>query len=172
MQQPANFTHRDTMQLPSVDRQPNSRPAGADMAPPNGNKVIPVAPVNPPATGNPPSVVNKISEAVAQGGFDKAGSSAYDSATRGTDAATSPRDWTIQRPVPEKVEEPPPEPLYKLLLEFLQSMWRASGSAIEIAQAQNQNLPLNQNNPNATPGQLAKENLTYSPGKIKKNEKL
>ena len=172
MEQFTNPRPGNTMQLPSVDRQPNSRPAGADMATPNGNKVIPVAPVNPPATGNPSSVVNRISEAAAQGGFDRAGSSVYDSATRSADAATSPRDWTIQRPVPEKVQEPPPEPLYKLLLEFLQSMWRASGSAIEIAQAQNQNLPLNQNNPNATPGQLAKENLTYSPSKIRKNENL
>ncbi len=141
------------------------------MAPPNANKVIPVAPVNPPASVNLPSVVNKISEAVAQGGFDKADTTVYDPTTRSADAATSPRDWTIQRPEPEKVEVPPPEPLYKLMLEFLQSMWRASGSAIEIAQAQNQNLPLNQNNPNATPGQLAKENLTYSPSKIRKTEK-
>jgi hypothetical protein len=39
-------------------------------------------------------------------------------------------------------------------------------------QDQFQNAPLNQNNPQATPGVLAKEELTYTPSKIKKNEKL
>ncbi|MBY0410683.1 MAG: hypothetical protein K2Q97_11265, partial [Burkholderiaceae bacterium] len=34
----------------------------------------------------------------------------------------------------EEPQEPPKEPIYKQLLEFIQSMWRASGSAIELAQ--------------------------------------
>ncbi len=46
------------------------------------------------------------------------------------------RDWTeselkAQDPKPP---EPPPEPISKQLLEFLQSMWRASGSVIDVAQ--------------------------------------
>ncbi len=160
------------MQLPSVDRQANSRPAGADLVSSNGNKVVPVAPVNPPASSSSPGVVNKISEAAAQVNAGKVYKSVSDPAQPGSEAATGPKDWTIHRPEPEKVEIPPPEPISKMLLEFVQSMWRASGSAIEIAQAQNQNLQINQNNPDATPGQLAKEDLTYSPSKIKKNEKL
>ena len=53
-------------------------------------------------------------------------------------------------------------------------MWRASGSVVEMSQPQAlvQNVPLNQNNPQAAPGVLAKEELTYTPSKIKKNEKL
>ena len=39
-------------------------------------------------------------------------------------------------------------------------------------QAQAINMPPNQNNPHAVPGVLAKEELTYTPSKIKKNEKL
>lgn len=158
------------MQLPSVDRQTNLRPAGADLVSSNGARVMPVAPVNPPAAS--PSVVNKISDGAAQAQADTVHQSVSDPAQRGSEAATGPKDWTIQRPEPEKVEIPPPEPISKLLLEFLQSMWRASGSAIEMAQVQNRALQVNQNNPDATPGLLAKEDLTYSPSKIKKNEKL
>lgn len=160
------------MQLPSVDRQPGLRPAGADLVSSNGAKVIPVAPVNPPVTVETPSVVNKINEAPAAAN-KVVYTSVSDPAQRGSEAQTGSKDWTIQRPEPEKVEYPPPEPISKLLLEFLRSMWRASGGAVEMAQVQNQALQqVNQQNPNAAPGQIAKEELTYSPSKIKKNEKL
>lgn len=46
------------------------------------------------------------------------------------------RDWTEtkkQESVKEP-EEPVKEPIYKQLLEHLREMWRASGSAIELAQ--------------------------------------
>ena len=55
------------------------------------------------------------------------------------------------------------------MLEFVQSMWRASGTVVELAQVQNQNHNLN---PNATPGQLVKEELTYTPSKISKTQNL
>ena len=160
------------MQLPSVDRQPGLRLSGVDLASPsNGQKVIPVPPVNAPTSASSPGVVNKIDSAV-RSSANKVYTSVSDPAQRGSEAATSPKDWTIQRPEPVKTENPPPEPISKMLLAFLQSMWRASGSAVEIAQAQNQNTRVNNNNPVAAPGELAKENLTYSPSKIKKNEKL
>ena len=46
------------------------------------------------------------------------------------------RDWTENELKAEdpKPPEPPPEPISKQLLEFLQSMWRASGSVIDVAQ--------------------------------------
>ncbi|MCY7305501.1 MAG: hypothetical protein LH632_05015, partial [Rhodoferax sp.] len=87
-------------------------------------------------------------------------------------AATSPKDWTITRPEPVKVEVPPPEPISKRLLDFLQAVWRASGNAVEVAQLQNQNVSIMQNNPAASPGLLAKQDITYSASKIRKNEKL
>jgi hypothetical protein len=160
------------MQLPSVDRQPGLRQSGADLVSSNGQKVIPVPPVNPAVAAHTPGVVNQISDAAAQASASRVYSSVSDPAQRGSEAATSPKDWTIHRPEPEKVEVPPPEPISKMLLEFVQSMWRASGSAVEIAQAQNQNAQVNHNNPIAAAGELAKENLTYSPSKIKKNESL
>lgn len=173
------------MQLPSVDRQPGLRPAGADLVSATGVKVIPVPPVNPAITVNPavtvnpanqastvtsPSVVNKIGEGART--ENSVYTSVPDPLRRGTESATNPKDWTIKRPEPEKVEDPPPVPISKLLLDFLQAIWRASASAIEPAQNPNQNLLLNQHNPNATAGELAKEDLTYAPSKIKKNEAL
>ena len=156
------------MQLPSIDRQSGLRPAGADLASSNGQKVIPVAPVNPPVTVNPqagpaqPGVVNMIGEGASLASTNSAvyQQSVPDPIRRGGETSADARDWTIQHPEPEKVEDPPPVPISQLMLEFLQSMWRASGTVVEVAQAQSQNLNLN---PNATPGQLAKEELTYTP---------
>ncbi|MEO8856814.1 MAG: hypothetical protein ABI343_07450 [Burkholderiaceae bacterium] len=161
------------MQLPSVDRQPGLRPAGADLPLSNGQKVVPVAPVNPPPAAAPTaSVVNKIGESAAPARANAVYRSVSDPAVKGSEAATGSKDWTIQRPKSDPPEVPPPEPISKMLLEFLKSMWRASGSAVEIAQAQNAGLQVDQNNPLSQAGSLAKENLTYSPNRIKKNESI
>lgn len=153
------------MQLPSVDRQPGMRPAGADLAS-AATKVVPVAPVNPPVTSEAqppqPGVVNRIGEVKPLS--EVVYTSVSDPAQRGSEAHTGSKDWTIQRPEPEQVEEPPPEPISKMLMDFLKSMWRASGSAVEMAQAQVQQPPA------VAMGQAASENITYSPSKIKKNE--
>ena len=168
------------MQLPSVDRQTGPRPAGADLASANGHKVIPVAPVNPPVTttpavsANPPGVINKIGESapVDNPVYNSVHQSVPDPIRRGTESATEPNDWTIKHPEPEKVEEPPPVPMHQVLLEFIKSMWQASGMAVEVSQAQKQNLLVNPANPNAAGGEIVKENLTYSPSKIKKTESI
>ncbi len=55
----------------------------------------------------------------------------------GTDKPSAPkdgtnRDWTTVKK--EKAEQvPPPEPIYKMLMEHIQSMWRASTQAVDIA---------------------------------------
>ena len=168
------------MQLPFVDRQTGPRPAGADLLPATGHKLIPVAPVNPPVTStpaasaNPPGVINKIGESapVKNPVYNSVHQSVPDPIRRGNALATEPNDWTIKHPEPEKVEEPPPIPLHQVLLEFIKSMWQASGMAVEVSQAQKQNLLVNPANPNAAGGEIAKENLTYSPSKIKKTENV
>ena len=45
------------------------------------------------------------------------------------------RDWTEvkKQDTVKEPEEPPKEPIYKQLLELLREMWRASGSAVELA---------------------------------------
>ena len=167
------------MQLPSVDRQPGLRPAGVDLASSNGQKVIPVAPVNPPVTVNPPDtpnapgVVNKIGEGASLGSTQATVyQSVPDPIRRGIEPAADARDWTIQRPEPEKVEEPPPVPIHQLLLDFIKSMWQASAMAVEVSQVHKPNMLSNPTHPNAVAGEIAKENLTYTPSKIKKTENL
>ena len=161
------------MQLPSVDRQTGLRPAGADLASGNGSRVIPVQPVNPSSHAYAPGVVNKISDSAMPAKPGAVYTSVSDPAVKGSEAANGSKDWTIKRPEPEPVQIPAPEPISKMLLEFLQSIWRASGGVVQISQAQIQSAQqVNRNNPNANPGLLAKEELTYSPSKIKKNDKL
>jgi len=54
-----------------------------------------------------------------------------------TGDATS-KDWTVKPKSEEpKPPEPPKEPISKKLLEFLQSLWRAGGNAIDVAQGTN-----------------------------------
>jgi hypothetical protein len=75
------------------------------------------------------------------------------------------RDWTAvkKKDTVEEPPEPPKEPIYKQLLEFIQSMWRASGSAVEAAQ------DINKMTLQERMAQQAKnEPLTYSDPKVKR----
>ena len=109
------------MQLPPVDRAPQWRPQGADLYSTGASGAVPIRPIHAP---NPVESMDRLGEGAIVKTPDK------------PSAPEAPnRDWTEvkkQETVPEP-EEPPKEPLYKLLLEFVQSMWRASGSAVEIA---------------------------------------
>lgn len=139
-------------------------------------RVIPVAPVNPsvnsvPSSGLTPGVVNLVNQANKPSAVEAVYTSVSDPARRGSEAATAPKDWTIHRPVAEKVEDPPPVPISKMLMDQLRSMWAASANAVQVQQVKNQ-LDLSQANPNATPGLLATEVLTYSPSKIKNTDNI
>lgn len=163
------------MQLPTVERTPNLRPSGADVAVPAAARVIPVAPVNPAQhVQESVGVVNNINPQVqAQAG-------AVDPLQGGSQADNSGRGWTQSKGAPVSLEEAPKEPLSKMLLEQIHLVWSASARVVEIwlmnnpaqNQAQIQNLAQSRNQvPTAIPGVLAKEALTYSPSKIKKTEK-
>lgn len=163
------------MQLPPVDRQASAS-TGAEAALAAVGRVVPVAPVNPPATTQPeapPGVVNRIGGGAAA---DSVASATYrnlaESQQRPAEQATAPQDWTIQRAKDEKKEEPPPEPISKVLLDFLQAVWRASASAVEIAQIQNQHASAAQANTAKAQSDAASEAVTYSPGKVRRNERL
>ena len=110
------------MQLPPVDRSPIWRPQGADLYSTGASGAVPVRPIN---AANPVESMDRLGEGAVVKTPDKP--SAPD---------TSNRDWTEvkKKETVEDPPEPPKEPIYKQLLEFLQSMWRASGSAIELAQ--------------------------------------
>lgn len=98
--------------------------------------------------------------------------SVSDPGIHGSEAATAPKDWTIHRPAPEKVEDPPPIPIYQVLMDHIKSMWTASASAIQMEQVNNQLSPPVAIAPSDTPGNLAKEVLVYDHNTIKKNERI
>jgi len=166
------------MQLPTVERTPNLRPAGADAVVPAAARVIPVAPVNPSLqVQEAAGVVNDINPQVqAQAG--QLGT--LDPLQGGAQADNSAKGWTQSNQASVKLEEPPQEPMSKMLLEQIHLVWSASARVVEIwlmnnppaNQTQIQNLAQTRNqDPRAVPGVLAKEALTYSPSKIRKTEK-
>ena len=91
--------------------------------------------------------------------------------TRASDPDKAHRDWTLaetEKEKPKEVEEIPPQPpLYQQMLDFIQSLWRASGSAIDVAQE------VNKNTLTERLGQQAKneELLTYSDLRVKRSGK-
>ncbi len=176
------------MQLPSIDRTPNLRPSGADAGPSVANRVIPVAPVNPSTASEPvqqevssvtpaPGVVNLVNPPYRTNNKPNEGEPVYTSVPDPSKSSklsnASPRDWTIHRPAPEKVENPPPKPLSQVLMDHLRTVWNASASAIQVEQVNNMQKPPPLP-PQATPnsGEVAKQALTYEPSKIKKTESL
>jgi hypothetical protein len=177
------------MQLPQIDRNA-IRPAGSEVVVPAANRVIPVAPVNPPtAAPESASVVNEINPAVRAQAHAQAADAQHqvqvDPLQGGADV--SRKDWTQRREatVPQKVEAPPQEPMSKMLMDHMHAVWSASARVVEIwmqnnpdqntaAQQQNQvqnQVTNRQVDPVAAPGVMAKEVLTYSPSRIKKPEK-
>ena len=140
------------MQLPPVDRSPIWRPQGADLYSTGASGAVPVRPIN---AANPVESMDRLGEGAVVKTPDKP--SAPDAPNR---------DWTEvkKKETVEDPPEPPKEPIYKQLLEFLQSMWRASGSAIELAQ------DVNKTTLQERMAQQARndEPLTYSDPKVKR----
>lgn len=167
------------MQLPSIDRIANLRPLAVESASLATGKVLPVAPVNLPATSTgftaleapKPGVVNMVNQANKPNDGEGVYTSVSDPARRGADAATPSKDWTIHRPVVEKTPDPPPEPLSKMLIDHIKSLWLASASAVQVQSQVKNQLDVAQSGINAAPGVLSTEVFTYSPTKINKTEK-
>ena len=141
------------MQLPPVDRSPQWRPQGADLYSTGASGAVPVRPVHPP---NPVESSDRLGQGAIVREPDKPSN---------TDQAN--RDWTLPEPEKakeaKKAEEPPKEPLYKQLVELVQSMWRASAQAVDHAQESSKSEDLLQNKQTAR-----SEPLTYSEPRIKR----
>lgn len=140
-------------------------------------KVIPVAPVNP--AGNPVAapeptagVVNLVNQANKPTVGEAVYTSVSDPGRRGSEAATAERDWTIRRPAPEKVENPPPVPLSKMLIEHIKSLWLASASAVQVQKHVHEEIERPRPDTSSTPGVLTNEAITYSPTKVNKTENI
>ena len=140
------------MQIPPLDRtQTPWRTQGADLYSTGASGAAPVRPVN---AVNASESVDKIGEGRTVREPEKP--SAPD---------TENRDWTLAEEVKQKeeVDEPPKEPISKQLIEFIQSMWRASAQAVEQAQEVSKSEDLLQNKQSAR-----NEPLTYSEPRIKR----
>ena len=162
------------MSLPPIDRTSFARQSGADGG--AVARVMPVAPVNPvlPAgdeTGFSPGVVNRVGQNPVE---DKqlVYSGVADPLRRGPEAATAPQDWTIHRSDTQKVEDPPPVPMAKMLMDHLASLWAASAGAVQVQAQVRQQLDSATPNQAAQPSQNAISAVTYSPSKVAKNEKI
>ena len=143
------------MQLPPVDRSPSWRPQGADVYSTGASGAPAVRPINAP---NPVESMDRLGEGAIVREPDK------------PSAPEAPnRDWTEvkKKETVEEPPEPPKEPISKQLLEFIQSMWRASGSAVELAQDINK-VSLQER----LAQQVKEEPLTYSDPKIKRTSGL
>lgn len=141
------------MQIPPVDRSHTQwRVQGADLYSTGASGAVPVRAVNP---ANAAESVDRVGEGR--------------SPVREPDKPSSPdmenRDWTLAQEIKQKeeVEEPPKEPISKQLIEFIQSMWRASAQAVEQAQE------VSQADDQLRNKQIVRnEPLTYSEPKVKR----
>lgn len=141
-------------------------------------QVMPVAAVNPQVSADPSSIppVSSVINMVGLGVKTNAGEGVYTSVSdptrRGSEAATAEKDWTIQRPKPEKVEDPPPPPLSQVLMDHVKSLWLASASAVQVQQQVKDQLDNTLPKVNPLQGVVATESITYSPTKINKTENI
>lgn len=141
------------MQMPPIDRSPVWRPPpAADLYSTGASGAPPVRPIRQP---NPVESNDRLGEGAVVREPDK------------PSAPESPnRDWTMvkKQDTVEEPPEPPKEPIYKQLLDVIQSMWRASGTAVEAA------LEVNKVAQQERLAQQAKDNtpLTYQDTKIKR----
>jgi len=165
------------MPLTPIDRIQSARPLAVEAAALTTGRVVPVVAVNPPAPAvtpvePTPSVVNLVKTADKPQGGEGVYSSVSDPIRPGSEAAEPPKDWTIKRPAPEKVEIPPPEPLSKILMDHIKSLWEASASAVQVQQqVRNQIEPPTNVNGVVAQGAISSEVYNFSPTKINKVEK-
>jgi len=115
-----------------------------------------------PAAVRPVHAVNAVESA------DKLGEGVtvtIKSPEKPSDKSLNDRDWTEvqEKKVKEEEQEPPKEPIYKQLIEHIQSMWRASAMAVEAAQEAQKT---DQQERNML--QVRTEPLTYSEPKVKR----
>lgn len=119
-----------------------------------------------PAAVRPVHAVNAVESA------DKLGEGVtvtIKSPEKPSDKSLEDRDWTEvqEKKVKEEEQEPPKEPIYKQLIEHIQSMWRASAMAVEAAQEAQKT---DQQERNML--QVRTEPLTYAEPKVKRTGSL
>ena len=143
------------MQVPPVDRNPIqwTTPQGANLYSTGASGAVAVRPVH---AVNPVESSDKMGEGVTV---------TIKAPERPTDKSIHDRDWTeVQaKQVKEEEKEPPKEPIYKELIEHIQSMWRASAMAVEVFQEAQKTDQQERNMQ-----QVRSEPLTYEEPRVKR----
>lgn len=144
------------MSINSADRLSSAwRPTSADLYSTGASGTVPVRPINP---ANAVESTDRLGEGAIVREPDKP--SAPD---------LSNRDWTAveEKKQVEEEKAPPKKPIHELLLEHIQSMWRASAMAVEQFQKVSETDQVERNKP-----QVKDESPTYSEPKVKRTEGL
>jgi hypothetical protein len=103
-----------------------------------------------------------VAPALALGAASADAAKKVDAESSASVTELSGHDWTLKKVAVEKTENPPPKPLYMKLIENLQSMWRASGNAVEVVDELNKAV---------APAKLVQPPLVYPDPKLKKVSK-
>lgn len=143
------------MQIPPVERNPIqwTNTQGANLYSTGASGAVAIRPVHPV---NPVESIDKLGEGVTV---------SIKNPEKPTDKSLNDRDWTeVQaKQIKQEEQEPPKEPLYKQLIEHIQSMWRASAMAVEAAQ---ESQKADQQERNML--QVRTEPLTYQEPRVKR----
>lgn len=143
------------MQIPPVERNPIqwTNTQGANLYSTGASGAVAIRPVHPV---NPVESTDKLGEGVTV---------SIKNPEKPTDKSLNDRDWTeVQaKQIKQEEQEPPKEPIYKQLIEHIQSMWRASAMAVEAAQ---ESQKADQQERNML--QVRTEPLTYQEPRVKR----
>lgn len=143
------------MQIPPVERNPIqwANTQGANLYSTGASGPAAVRPVH---AVNPVESTDQLGEGVTV---------TIKNPEKPTDKSQQDRDWTeVQaKQVKEEEKTPSKEPIYKQLIEHIQSMWRASAMAVEAAQEAQKT---DQQERNML--QVRTEPLTYEEPKVKR----
>lgn len=146
------------MQVPPVDRNPIqwTNTQGANLYSTGASGAAPIRPVH---GVNAVESTDKMGEGVTV---------SIKSPEKPTDASNQDLDWTARKEeaemsLKERQEELQKEPISKQLIEYIQSMWRASAMAVEAAEEAQK---VDQKDRNMV--QVRTEPLTYEEPKVKR----
>ena len=183
------------MQLPPVERSASLQPPAASISSTLVNKVIPVAPVNPPgmafanssgasnaavAGADSSGVVNHISAAAQLGSVPANANDGPPVYTSVPDPLTStaasrhgPHDWTVQHPSPTEAAQPAAKPVSQVVTDSMRSMYTESANTVQMEQIKNQlTPPVTAADAAQNMGQAATQALVYQPGIVGRTQAL
>ncbi|MDR3368282.1 hypothetical protein [Rhodoferax sp.] len=163
------------MTQPSIDRIQSVRPVAEQAAALSTGRVLPAVPINTSQQTDAsavvsPSVINMINTSDKSSSGEGVYSSVADPVRQNVEQAV-PKDWTVKQPEPVKAENPAPEPLSKMLIDHVKSLWQASASAVQVQEQVKNQIDPTKVAATVAPGVISSEVYTYSPTKINKTEK-